>query len=132
MAKVQFIKFDMIKGFASRAAKERVSVKDTASTVWFGIFENFYTEESELVGFGGVIIKGSKARVKSIYVLPEHRGKGYGSLLTEHMIRAAQKIPHIKTLEAYAVNPKYYEALGWVSLQTAKGITVVQRRLLGA
>ena len=100
-------------------------MKDTPSTVWFGVFD------SELIGFGGVI-KGSKARVKSIYVLPEHRGKGYGSLLTDHMISAAQKIPHITTLEAYAVNPKYYEALGWISLQTAKGITVVQKRLMGA
>ena len=126
MAKVQFIQFKLIKGYASRAAKERVSVKDTPSTVWFGVFD------SELIGFGGVIIKGSKARVKSIFVLPEHRGKGYGSLLTDHMITAAQNLPQITTLEAYAVNPRYYEALGWISLQTAKGITVVQKKLLGA
>lgn len=104
MIKCNFIKFDQIKKYASKAAKDGVSVKDTPSTMWFGIWD-----DDDLVGFGGLIIKLPKARIKGDWVLPEHRGKGYGHELTNYRLSMCKKNPNIKVLEAYSLHPDYYK-----------------------
>jgi GNAT superfamily N-acetyltransferase len=109
MPKVDFIKFDEIKKYAAKASKDGVSVKHTPSTIWFGIWD-----EGQLVGFGGLILKLPKARIKGDWVFPEHRGKGYGQLLTEFRLSVCKKNSNIKVLEAYSLHPHYYkDILGW-------------------
>lgn len=109
MIKVDFIKFAEIKRFASKAAKDGVSVKDTPSTLWFGVWDN-----DQLVGFGGLLIKLPKARIKGDWILPEHRGKGYGHHLTEHRLTVCKNHNNIKKIEAYSLHPHYYkDRLGW-------------------
>ena len=89
------------------AAREHVSVSATQKTVWYEY------RDRELIGFGAFIWTGEeKARVKGIYVLPEFRGGGLGTRMTQKIIEAA-RAAGAKTLEAFALNPAFYEALGW-------------------
>lgn len=109
MIKVDFVKFADIKKFASKAAKEGVSLKDTPSTLWFGAWEG-----DQIVGFAGLLIKIPKARMKSVWIIPEHRGKGYGHLLTQHRLDACKKNKNIRKIEAYSLHPQYFQnTLGW-------------------
>lgn len=126
MIKVDFIKFDAIKKYASKAAKDGVSVKTTPSTMWFGIWD-----QEELVGFGGLILKLPKARIKGDWVFPEHRGKGYGHILTEHRFSVCKKFPNIRVLEAYSLHPDYYkDKLGWsVKGEYRPGTWIVEKKI---
>ena len=124
MADVRFIPFDDIKKYASQAAKERVSVKHTASTIWIGVFD------PDLVGFGGLIIKGNKARVKGDWIFPANRGKGYGHMMTEFRLAICKKNSKIKIIEAYSLHPHYYESIGWNAVRPyAEGVTIVEKLL---
>lgn len=122
MAEVRFVDFSEIKKYASKAAKERVSVKDTDSTLWIAVYD------PELVGFGGLLVKPPKARIKGDWMLPEHRGKGYGHMMTEFRTALCKRNPKIKQMEAYSLHPHYYEAQGWTLCgKYAEGITTVRR-----
>jgi predicted acetyltransferase len=126
MIKVDFIKFEEIKKYASKASKDGVSVKTTPSTMWFGIHKN-----NQLVGFGGLILKLPKARIKGDWVFPEHRGKGYGHELTKYRLNICKKYPNIKVLEAYSLHPNYYkDILGWnIRGEYRKGTWIVDKKL---
>lgn len=124
MVSVKFVHFKEIKKYASQAAKERVSVKDTASTIWIGVYD------PDLVGFGGLLVKPPKARIKGDWILPNHRGKGYGHHMTVMRTELCQTNPRIKIMEAYSLHPNYYKSQGWSIVgQYAEGVTTVQRIL---
>lgn len=46
-------------------------------------------EDSEVVGFGGVMLGGDEAHVTNLLVAPEHRGRGVGRRLAQSLIQAA-------------------------------------------
>ena len=126
MIKVDFISFDKIKKYASKASKDGVSVKNTGSSIWFGIYDN-----EELVGFGGLILKLPKARIKGDWVFPEKRGKGYGHELTKFRLNICKKYRNIKILEAYSLHPNYYKVkLGWsIKSEYKKGTWIVEKKI---
>jgi GNAT superfamily N-acetyltransferase len=95
--------------YRAAAAREHVSVSNTQNTRWFGAFVPFGNEP---VGFGAVYWVGLKARIKGIYVVPGMRGRGIGSQMTERLIQFAVR-QGATQLEAFALNPAWYEARGW-------------------
>ena len=105
---IRRIEFADVQPYASKAAKEGVSVKHTPTTLWFGIYH-----DDELQGFGGLILKGNKARVKGDFMFPENRGKGYGHELTEYRMDLCRRNARITEMEAYSLHPHYYERIGW-------------------
>ena len=124
MVEVRIVSFEEIKHHAYLASKERVSVKHTPSTIWFGIFD------PKLVGFGGLIFKKDKARIKGDFVLHQYRGKGYGHLLTKYRIDTLKKTGRIKIIEAYSLHPKYYKSLGFKEIKMySKGVHIMQKSI---
>ena len=71
MIEIQKIRFDDVKPFSAAAKKERVSFENPAEAEWYGIFE-----DEKLVSFFCLVIKGTSARFKSNYTLPDYRGRG--------------------------------------------------------
>ena len=116
--------FEDVRRYAGRAAKEGVSVKHTPTTMWFAIYDG----DIGMVGFGGLLIKAGKARVKGDWVLQEHRGKGYGYELHEHRVQLCLRNPRIKVMEAHSLHPRFYEGNGWVILGEYKEGTYIVRR----
>ena len=72
MIEIQKIQFDDVKPFSAAAKKERVSFENPAAAEWYGIFE-----DEKLVSFFCLVVKGTSARFKSNYTLPDYRGRGY-------------------------------------------------------
>lgn len=106
------------------AAREHVSVSETRNTVWFKVLV-----DGEMVGFGAYIwATETKARVKGIYVLPEHRGEGYGTAMTLQILHQARGAGATET-EAIALSPSWYEDRGFckVGKQQANGAWRVRR-----
>lgn len=98
-----------IAPYASKAKKEGVSVSDTRQTSWF-----WGHSPAGRIGFCALLCapKGF-VRVKGVYVFPAHRGQGFGTAMTEELIRYAQDDQLASRLEAIAWNPAWYEARGW-------------------
>lgn len=109
--------------YKSAAAREQVSVSATRNTVWLKALV-----EGELVGFGAYIwATETKARVKGIYVLPEHRGEGYGTAMTLQILQQAAGAGATE-IEALALNPSWYEERGFTrTKQRANGAWRVHR-----
>ena len=124
MAEVRFVDFNEVKKYASKAAKERVSVKDTDSTLWIAVYD------PELVAFGGLLVKPPKARIKGDWTLPDQRGKGYGHMMTEFRTDLCKRNPKIKQMEAYSLHLHYYKSQGWTLCgRYAEGVTTVRRQI---
>ncbi len=51
-----------------------------------------FEDEGRPVGFGGFELYGSDILLRSIVVLPEERGKGYGRAVTEAVLDRAQSV----------------------------------------
>ncbi|MCG3198580.1 MAG: hypothetical protein GHCLOJNM_03083 [bacterium] len=101
-----------IAPLASRAAKEGVCLKPTRNrTRWF---VGLASVSGEPVGICGLFEGTYKVfRLKGIYVLPEHRGKGFGASMTASLHYHAIKIG-AERLEAITANPDFYlNRLGW-------------------
>ena len=64
------------------------------STQYFGIFDN-----SEMVGFMGIILYKNKIVHKNIYIFPMFRGKGYFKFCLDWCIQYAEKL-NIFVIEA--------------------------------
>ena len=106
--KLHEIAFQAVLPFKRQAERERVSITDTRRTHWFSAIH-----EGERVGFGAFIwMKLDTARVKGIYIFPEHRGQGYGGQMTEAILDRA-KANGAERLEAFAHNPSFYVKRGW-------------------
>jgi len=101
--------YDVVKSFVSRAAKDRVSLKDTPSTTWYRLD----SIGGELLGVAGLLrLTGGGARIKGVWIKPDARGKACGTFLTLKLIDAAKmaNMPHI---EAYAYNEAFYVKHGF-------------------
>jgi GNAT superfamily N-acetyltransferase len=90
--------------FGELAKKDSVFIKNTKNTEWFRYWE---------LGCGGIYHMGrTRARLKSMYVLPEFRGQGIGLLLTEARIECCLE-QGINTIEAHVYNPSCWVRKGF-------------------
>jgi len=100
--------FNEIKGYASKAAREHVSLKDGGKTQWY-VAEN----EGKIQGMAGLLpLARNGIRVKGVYVLPTDRKRGIGSQMTEYLMNKAIE-SGIERIEAYALNPDFYLKRGF-------------------
>lgn len=103
---VRQVEFAEVQPFASRAAREHVSISDTRGTRWFVVKKG-----DETVAVAGLLKAGAGYRIKGVYVTPGERGTGVGTALTEYLI--AQCDNDFAMVEVFAYNPTFYEARGF-------------------
>lgn len=85
---VKKIDWEQARTLKSRTARDGVSTKQSKSpTQWFGAF----TEDEKLVGICGVMDMGGRARLKSLWVDPEHRRRGIRELLNVERMRYVEE-----------------------------------------
>lgn len=103
---VRQVEFAAVKPYAARAAREHVSISDTRGTRWYEVKKGDKT-----AAIAGLLKTSHGYRVKGVYVLPEERGTGIGTKLTEYLI--AQCANEFAMVEVFAYNPAFYEARGF-------------------
>lgn len=103
---IRQVDFATVRPFASRAAREHVSISDTRMTRWYVVKKG-----DEVVGVAGLLRVSAGYRIKGVYVIPNERGSGIGTALTEHLIE--QCANDFAMVEVFAYNPGYYEARGF-------------------
>ena len=81
MQHVRQISYNTVKTLASKAAKDKVCLKDTATTKWFAAYD-----DDVLLGVAGSILKNGNGRIRGVYVLPEYRKLGAGRMMMEHIM----------------------------------------------
>lgn len=97
------VRYAYVARYARQAARDRVSLADTQNTRWFRLGGH--------EGFCGLISIGGRQRVKGVYVHPEYRGMGYGTKMTEDLLKIAAWAGG--PVEVLAYNPAFYEARGF-------------------
>jgi GNAT superfamily N-acetyltransferase len=104
-----------IAPFARLAGRERVTVTDTADpTLWFKTVD----ECGRITGFAGVAAVGrSKARIRALWVVPEHRGAGLGTALGHACMHYALAARFAK-VEILTFDPSWPAHAGFVALGT--------------
>tara|TARA_B100001142_G_scaffold166671_2_gene166607 strand:- start:1067 stop:1450 length:384 start_codon:yes stop_codon:yes gene_type:complete len=100
--------YEEVSVFKHLGAKERVSISNTQNTLWF-----IMQIDGELAGCCGLYLAKAKARLKSVYTLPQYRGQGLGDLATDYRINKAKELNY-KQVETLTVNPSYYAKKGFV------------------
>jgi GNAT superfamily N-acetyltransferase len=81
MQHVREISYNTVKPLASKALKDKVCLKDTATTKWFAAYDN-----DVLLGVAGSILKNGNGRIRGVYVLPEYRKLGAGRMMMDHIM----------------------------------------------
>ena len=105
--RIRSVNYEEVFPFYSKAAKERVSLKTSKETWWYGVVN----ENNEILGVAGLLKVKIGYRIKGVYVLPDYRNMGLGGQLTEHLIQFCEN--RFSLIEAFAYNPKYYEEKGF-------------------
>lgn len=105
----EIVPFSRLAPYTSKAAKDRVSLKDSRNTVWFATFDL----NGNLSACGGVYVMGHKARFKAIWTSPAFRSLGLGSALTDAMFRWAQDQINITLYEVYAYDAEFWQKRGF-------------------
>ena len=105
--RIRSVNYEEVFPFYARAAKERVSLKTSKETWWYGIVN----DNNEILGVAGLLKVKIGYRIKGVYVLPDYRNMGLGGQLTEHLIKFCEN--RFSLIEAFAYNPKYYEEKGF-------------------
>jgi hypothetical protein len=78
---IRQISYNIVKQLESKAQKDKVCLKDTESTVWFGAYDN-----DVLLGVAGSICKNGKGRIRGVFVLPEYRKIGAGKMMMDYIM----------------------------------------------
>src|ERR1041384_5917769 len=100
-------KYETVKPYAGRAARDHVSVSDTRNTLWFT-----YGDNGSVAGICGLLLLANgSARVKGVWVEPQQRGRGTGTAMTEALIATAKQRGTTR-LECCAYNATFYESNG--------------------
>ncbi len=105
------VPFSALAALKREAVREHLSFKDTAGTTWFAGYL-----DDELVGCAGMIwCDGSHRRIraKSLLVLPEWRGFGYGRQLNLARLTWATEHTEAQEIDAY---PKRKMVPMWTKL----------------
>ena len=114
MVKIEQINFKKVKTFTAPASKEKVCLKDTKTTIWFGAFI-----DNNLCGIAGSILKNGKGRIRGVFVLPQYRKNGVGSQLMEHIINYF-KNNNACYIDQLASNPNWWVNKNWKIKSTVK------------
>ncbi|MBA3875603.1 MAG: hypothetical protein C0498_01480 [Anaerolinea sp.] len=126
MMELRPIAHDDVRPYASRAAKEHVSLSEGATpTDWWGVFDG-----GRLVAFAGLLPLRNGYRFRGAYTLPGERGKGYGTMLLTGLIDRVAPA----RIEAIALDPRIYDRLGFrraSESRTRSGTTVTRVILEG-
>ena len=118
---LQEVSFCFVRKYASLAKKERVGITDTGKTRWFEFFL-----DGEPIGCCGLIYQGKKVRIKGIYLLPQHRGKGNGVFMDDCLLSIA-KDDGVNVVEVLTLHPRFYKSRGFKILkETYKGVFLAQ------
>lgn len=75
------IDYNMVKTLNNKAKLDKVCLKDTQTTKWFGAYL-----DNVLCGVAGTILNNGKGRIRGVFVLKEHRKHGIGSKLMNYII----------------------------------------------
>lgn len=105
---MHIVPYAQIKPFASKAAQDRVSAKDSKNTFWF-VFDNNRTQPC----FCALMQVNKGYRIKGVWVHPSRRGSGIGQQMTNELIDFAVNSLDAKIIEVLAYNAKFYEAMGF-------------------
>lgn len=105
---LQRVEFADVQRWKSLAAAEHVSISETAGTSWHG-----WMVDGEMVGFCALMMARGGGRIKGVWVKPAHRHQGHGRQMTLALIHHATEDLLLGRLEALALNPAFYESLGW-------------------
>jgi GNAT superfamily N-acetyltransferase len=108
---IREITFEAARPYASRAAREHVSIANTRDTRWYGGFD----EAGTLVGVAGLLKLRSAVRIKGVWVAPSHRARGLGRAFVDHLIAIGDD-ECSPAIEAYVWNPVFYEGLGFIQI----------------
>lgn len=101
------ISYNTVKPLSSKASKDKVCLKDTPQTQWFGAYI-----ENELCGVAGAAVKDGNGRIRGVYVLPQHRGKGLGSTMMQALMAYFDN-KSVCYVEQLASQPDWWLKQGW-------------------
>lgn len=120
---IRLAPFALVRIFSAAGARERVSITDTPNTRWWTIHG---PSDGRLVGCLGLIAIAGRLRVKGVYIKPADRGHGIGSEATQAVVALA--LAEGKAVEAFALNPPWYHARGFLTVShNAHGVALVRR-----
>lgn len=114
MIAIKQIDFQLVKPLSSKAIKDKVCLKNTNTTIWFGAYN-----EINLCGVAGSILKGSKGRIRGVFVLPEYRKLGIGSMLMQYIVDYF-KNNNACYIDQLASNPNWWVQKNWKVKSTVK------------
>lgn len=106
---VEEIPYSLVKPFASAAHREGgVSLKPSSrwETRWFGYFL-----DDHVVAVAGLLLLPNLSRLRGDYTVPEHRGKGFHTALTQARLELAKQ--RRQRIEVITKAPGYYERFGF-------------------
>ncbi len=88
-----------------------------------------FADKGQIVGFGGLEPYGDCALLRSVVVLPEQRGRGYGEAISRRLLdeagRGGARTVYLLTQSAAA----FFEHRGFVKVErTAAPATILQTR----
>lgn len=105
--KIERVSFSSIAHLSSRAARDKVSLRDSRGTYWFRVLI-----DTDIAVVAGLMQVKSGYRIKGVWCDSKYRGRGYGKCLTDYLIEwcSNQLASHI---EVYAYNASFYESRGF-------------------
>jgi GNAT superfamily N-acetyltransferase len=107
MITIMEIEYKQVKTLVNKAKYDKVCLKDTKTTKWFGAFI-----DKLLCGVAGTILKNGKGRIRGVFVVKEHRKLGMGSQLMKHIINYLSD-NHACYIDQLASNPEWWVKNNW-------------------
>lgn len=108
------IEYNIVKTLINKAKYDKVCLKDTITTKWFGAFI-----DGVLCGVAGTILKNGKGRIRGVFVVKEHRKLGIGSQLMNYIIKFLSD-NNACYIDQLASNPDWWIKHNWKIKAPAK------------
>ena len=102
------------------AKSTKNTVKNSKNTVWWGLFDN----DKPVGCIGLYLMSNARGRIKSIYIKPEYRYKGYGNEASDIVEYFAFDILNLTSLSAITRHNTYWMWRGYTTTnkrETSKG-----------
>ena len=96
------------------------TVKNSKNTVWWGLFD----EDKPVGCIGLYLMSNARGRIKSIYIKPEYRYRGYGNEASDIVEYFAFDILNLTSLSAITRHQNYWMWRGYTTTnkrETSKG-----------
>jgi N-acetylglutamate synthase-like GNAT family acetyltransferase len=107
--KIQKITHNEVKPLISKSKGDKVCLKDTKTTQWFGVYQ-----EEALCGCAGVIIKNGKGRIRGVFILPDCRKFGMGSKLMRYIVEYMED-SGVSYIDQLSSHPNWWLKNGWTT-----------------